>query len=304
MTTVLLAVSLLGLPAATAGAATAPLATSTSAPPSATPAQASSSSPSATSASTTASTAAHPAERTPDTAASAAPTPQPAPDNYRLSGTLGPYPIGATLSVRPDQTVANAHYFYVKNLVDIPLSAQKSGEQITLSEPGGGRFTLHFETSDKKASPPLTFQTSTALAGTWADGTRTYPVKLNLESIDNVAPNALYEDVTDAPPAVFEAMVQRFLRNVLSGNKAETAKLISWPLRVNAEHSFTLKTPAALSASWSRVFTPCVLNRLRDAIPHEMFVHNGQAMVANGTVWFDAHGASAINSNPCQLPKK
>ncbi|WP_061508315.1 hypothetical protein [Acetobacter malorum] len=298
ITTGLLAVSLLSLPATTAGAATAPLATS--AAPSATPAQASSPSPSATSASTATRTA----ERTPDTAIPAAPIPQPAADDYRLSGTLGPYPIGATLSVRPDQTVANAHYFYVKNLVDIPLSAQKSGEQITLSEPGGGRFTLHFETSDKKAPTPLTFQTSTALAGTWADGTKTYPVKLNFESIDNVAPNALYEGVTDAPPAVFEAMAQRFLRNVLSGNKAETAKLISWPLRVNAEHSFTLKTPAALSASWSRVFTPCVLNRLRDAIPHEMFVHNGQAMVANGTVWFDAHGASAINSNPCQLPKK
>lgn len=298
ITTGLLAVSLLGLPAATAGAATAPLATSTSAPPSVTPAQASS--PSATSTST----AAHLAERPPGTTTSAAPIPQPAPDNYRLSGTLGPYPIGATLSVRPDQTVANAHYFYVKNLVDIPLSAQKSGEQITLSEPGGGRFTLHFETSDKKAPAPLTFQTSTALAGTWTNGSKTYPVKLNFESIDNVTPNALYEGVTDAPPAVFEAVVQRFLRNVLSGNKAETAKLISWPLRVNAEHSFTLKTPAALSASWSRVFTPCVLATLRGAIPHEMFVHNGQAMVANGAVWFDAHGASAINSNPCQLPQK
>ncbi|MFT8721967.1 MAG: hypothetical protein ABF443_05775 [Acetobacter malorum] len=298
ITTGLLAFSLLGLPATTAGAATAPLATS--AAPSATPAQTSSPSPSAT----RASTAAHPAERTPDTTTSAAPIPQPAPNNYRLSGTLGPYPIGATLSVRPDQTVVNAHYFYLKNLVDIPLSVQKSGGQITLSEPGGGRFTLHFETSDKKSLGPLTFQTSTALAGTWADGTKTYPVKLSLESIDRLAPNALYEDVTDASPAVFEAMVQRFLHSVLRGNKAETAKLISWPLRVNAERSFTLKTPAALSASWSRIFTPCVLAALRGAIPHEMFVHNGQAMIANGTVWFGAHGASAINSSPCQLPQK
>ncbi|WP_062143034.1 hypothetical protein [Acetobacter cerevisiae] len=288
----LLAFSLLSLPATTAGAAPAPLAPP--AAPSPIPAQTASSSPLATSAST----ATHPTERTPDTAASPTQMPQPTTDNYRFSGTLGPYPIGATLSVRPDQTVANAHYFYVKNLVDIPLSAQNSGEQMTLSEPGGGRFSLHFETSDKDAHAPLTFQTSTALAGTWTNGTKTYPVKLDLASIDHLAPNALYEDVTDAPPAVFEAMVQRFLRSVLSGNKAETAKLVSWPLRVNAEHAFTLKTPAALSTSWSRVFTPCVLNSLRGAIPHEMFVHNGQAMIANGTVWFDAHGARAINSCP------
>ncbi|WP_086652487.1 hypothetical protein [Acetobacter malorum] len=241
---------------------------------------------------------------TPAPAASAAQTPQPMPDNYRFSGTLGPYPIGVTVSVRADQTVANAHYFYVKNLVDIPLSGQVSGEQITLSEPGGGRFTLHFETNDKKAPTPLTFQTSTGLAGTWADGTKTYPVTLTLEAADNLAPNTLYADVTNASPTVYEAMVQRFLHSVLTGNKADTAKLISWPLRVNAEHSSTLKSPAALSASWSRVFTPCVLATLRHAIPHEMFVHNSQAMIANGTVWFDAHGATAINSSACPAPAK
>ena len=33
----------------------------------------------------------------------------------------------------------------------------------------------------------------------------------------------------------------------------------------------------------------------KTALPHEMFVHEGQAMVADGAVWFDAHGASAIN---------
>ena len=34
--------------------------------------------------------------------------------------------------------------------------------------------------------------------------------------------------------------------------------------------------------------------RLKDALPHEMFVHDGMAMTLNGDVWFDARGAAVI----------
>lgn len=233
------------------------------------------------------------------TSSPATPPDQPAPDTYRLSGTLGPYPIGAALSVLPDQSLTGAHYFYAKNLVDIPLSGQFSGEQLMLSEPGGGRFTLHFETDEKKPRHPLTLQSATALVGTWSNGPKTYPVTLALDAQDHSTASPQYSAVTDASPAAFEAMVQRFLHNALSGNKAGTAKLVSWPLRFNADRSVLLKTPQALFASWPRIFTPCMRIHLHNAVPHGMFVHNGQVMLDNGTVWFDAHGAVAINSVTC-----
>ncbi|GBR28066.1 hypothetical protein AA0473_1628 [Acetobacter orleanensis NRIC 0473] len=233
-------------------------------------------------------------------ATSAAASPErPVPDNYRLLGTLGPYPIGATLSVLPNQSLSGAHYFYMNKLVDIPLSGQFTGEQLTLSEPGGGHFTLHLEAKDKKAPHPLTLQTSTALVGTWTNSAKTYPVTLTLSAIDSGAPGTQYQDVTNASPAAFEAMVQRFLHSVLSGDKAETAKLISWPLRFNGDHPLTLKTPQDLFASWSHIFTPCMRTHLQNSVPHDMFVHNSLAMVDGGTVWFDANGATAINSVTC-----
>ncbi|MBS1000571.1 hypothetical protein JK169_05980 [Acetobacter persici] len=236
-----------------------------------------------------------PADLPPAAAAS-----HPEAENYRLLGTLGPYRIGATLSVLPDQKLTAASYFYTKNLVDIPLTGQITGEQITLDEPGGGHFSLHFTTTDKTATKPLSLQSATELAGTWQKGTQTYPVLLNLVTTDSLTPDTLYESVTDAPPAVFEAMVQHFLQSALSGNKADTAKLVSWPLRINAQHTQILKTPEALFAAWPRIFTPCVRLSLQRAVPHDMFVHNGEAMVDNGTVWFDAHGASAINVPDCK----
>nr|WP_298796117.1 hypothetical protein [uncultured Acetobacter sp.] len=298
------------LPAATTGAAPAPPSAADAATLPATPAPLP-----ASVANPVASTSDQISGRAPDTELPATqtppqphsvpvPVPVPVPENYRLSGTLGPYPIGATFSVLPDQTLAGAHYFYVKTLVDIPLSGQFSGAQAVLTEPGGGRFTLHFETNDKNARVPLSFYTSTALTGTWTDGKKTYPVTLNLDSSDHLSPGALYEDVTNALPAAFEAMVQGFLRSVLSGNKAQTAKFVSWPLTVNITPRLIIKNPAALSASWSRIFTPCTLTRIRQAVPHEMFVHHEQAMVSNGTVWFSAHGASTINGESCPASAK
>ena len=297
-----LAFTLISLPAATTGAASAPHSATNAATPPATPAPLP-----ASVANPVVGTSDQISDSTPGTklpATQTPPQPHPVPENYRLSGTLGPYPIGATFSVLPDQTLAGAHYFYVKTLVDIPLSGQFSGAQAVLTEPGGGRFTLHFETSDKNARRPLSFYTSTALTGTWTDGKKTYPVTLNLDSSDHLAPGALYEDVTNALPAAFEAMVQGFLRSVLSGNKAQTAKFVSWPLTVNITPRLIIKNPAALSASWSRIFTPCTLTRIRQAVPHEMFVHHEQAMVSNGTVWFNAHGASAINGESCPASAK
>ncbi|MCX2561982.1 hypothetical protein OQ252_11325 [Acetobacter farinalis] len=244
-------------------------------------------------------TESEPASHAPATPPPAAQTPHPALENYRLSGTLGPYAIGATLSVLPDATPVEAHYFYVTHLVDIPLSVQRSGEQIVLSEADGGRFTLHFETNDPKAPHPLTLYTATALTGTWRNGAKTYPVTLQIVSSDTLAPNALYAAVTNAPPPVFEAMVQRFIRSALSNNKTETAKLVSWPLNVYTSRHLVITTPAALAAAWSRIFTPCMRRSLEQAIPHEMFVHDEKAMIANGAVWFDASGASTVNSTIC-----
>ena len=111
------------------------------------------------------------------------------------------------------------------------------------------------------------------------------------------APNGdLYADVTSAGDAAFEAMVKTFLADVLAGNKAGAAARVSYPLAVNGgAHPMTAKSAAQFTANWDRIFTPALLAQLRTAVPHEMFVHESRAMVANGAAWFDAKGATSIN---------
>lgn len=108
-------------------------------------------------------------------------------------------------------------------------------------------------------------------------------------------PARWYADVTNDSDAAFEARARRFVEAVIRGDRAGAAGAVSYPLRVNARHTRSIRNRAALLAAWNSIFTSAVLANLRDAMPHEMFVRNGQAMVANGTVWFDGKGASVVN---------
>ncbi|HXE15478.1 MAG TPA: hypothetical protein VN633_25365 [Bryobacteraceae bacterium] len=57
----------------------------------------------------------------------------------------------------------------------------------------------------------------------------------------------------------------------------------------------TIKNAAQLVSAWDSIFTPAFLAHLRDDLPHDMFVHQGMAMLGDGDVWFDAKGAAVLN---------
>jgi len=216
---------------------------------------------------------------------------------YELSGTVGTHPVGMSLTIRAAAEFNVGHYFYVSQLKDIPLTGSETGPNLTLTEPGGGVFKLKLQGNGGVGGDGSNMATSVGAVGTWTQGGETLPVKLSMQSGFAGAPNGdLYADVTKAGDLAFEAMVKRFLDAVLGGNKAAAAALVSYPLAVNGgAHPMSVKSAAQLTADWNVIFTPAMLAQLRTAVPHEMFVHNGQAMVANGAAWFDAEGASAIN---------
>ena len=87
---------------------------------------------------------------------------------------------------------------------------------------------------------------------------------------------------------------------MLEGDRSVAARFVSYPLRVNGNPAKIIKTPAALLAAWDSIFTPDYLTRLRDDLPHDMFVHNGMVMIGAGDVWFDAKGAAVLNVNAPQ----
>jgi hypothetical protein len=216
-------------------------------------------------------------------------------DAWELRGTLGNAAIGLQLNVQRQTTLVSAHYFYARYLKDIPLSCTHRDITYTCEEPGGGQFTLHLVTSDPHAERPVTFYNSTGLIGTWSNAARPLPVKLSLEH--SLPLDRLYAGVTEATDASFESMVQAYLHSVLAGDRVETAKHIDFPLVVNRanHHPLRIRTPAELTVRWNDVFTPAYLAELRKDIPHEMFVHEGEAMLGDGDTWIDERGIAAIN---------
>jgi hypothetical protein len=215
---------------------------------------------------------------------------------YEMEGKIGPYVIGMNLTVRDHAEFVSGHYFYASKPLDIPLRGSVEGDQVTFREPGGGVFRLHLVTNESVEGRNLNFYVSTGLQGTWTQGSRTLPVSLGFAAgYDGNGPTRWYSDVTNEPDAAFEARVRKFLRAVAAGDKASAANSVSYPLRINGRTPSEVRTKADLLAKWDRIFTLGLRRRLRETIPHEMFVRNGLAMVAEGAVWFNAKGAAVIN---------
>lgn len=216
-------------------------------------------------------------------------------ESWTMRGTVGPYPVGLSVSLTPGGTIVRGHYFYTRHLADIPLEGTTDGDHLTLTEPDGGRFDLHL-TAASGAAAPLTFATATGLAGDWRKGSVRLPVALSFESMDSGVPGAArYAEVTDEAAAAYEARVRRFLRGVLDNDRARAAAAVSYPLRVNGPRRRIIRDRKALLAQWDSLFTPAYVATLRTAVPHDMFVRNGLAMVAGGALWFDARGAAVLN---------
>lgn len=220
----------------------------------------------------------------------------PAISTYVMEGMVGSRQVGFNITVKDHVQFVGGHYYYASALIDIPLSGSNVSGHINLTEPDGGTFKLHLFSIGPPATKPLTFYTSNRLDGTWTKGGVVLPVTLNFGAVYNgYSPSRWYQEVTNEDDTAFEARARLFLHGVITGNRSEAVKASSFPLRVQARHPMIIRGKAELLARWKQIFTPNYVAVLRRAIPHEMFVHNGLAMVANGAVWFDAKGAVALN---------
>lgn len=214
-----------------------------------------------------------------------------------FTGTVGQDRIGMVLQIDASDKIAGGHFFYVKDLKDIPLKAGTQGTGMILYGPDGGQFALRFKGNGSEGSKPLGFNNSVGLDGRWMKGASSYPVTLRMEFAKQVMPNSRwYEDVTSESDPAFEAKVQNFYSAVLKGDKAAAAGFVDFPLQVNASGKSTrIASAAQLLTQWEQIFTPACLDAFRNAMPHDMFVRNGQAMLGDGVAWFGAKGVQTIN---------
>ncbi|HZY62624.1 MAG TPA: hypothetical protein VFE38_08865 [Edaphobacter sp.] len=219
-------------------------------------------------------------------------------DRISFTGSIGQDRVGMVLDVDTAGKVIGGHLFYAKDLKDIPLKAGTQGTGILLYEPEGGQFALRLKGNGSEAGKPLDFNNSVGLEGRWMKGASSYPVKLAMQSSQQIASSNArwYEDVTTESDANFEAKVQDFYNAVLNGDKTSAAKFVDFPLRVNHNgKSRQITSAAELSAQWDQIFTSACIDAFRKAMPHDMFVRNGMAMLGDGVAWIGAKGVQSIN---------
>jgi len=218
---------------------------------------------------------------------------------HQFEGNMGKSRIGMTVA-RRGNTIEGGHYFYQKFLQDIPIAGSVTDSHITLTEPGGGTFHLRFVDNGSEGSQSLDFENSVGMDGNWtsAGGSRTYSVSLRGATILSVADaRRRYSEVTRESDQTFERHVQSFWHATLRGDRAAAAKFISYPLRVNfPDHSRkSYQSPTAVLSAWNNLFTPTMMAKLREALPHDMFVHDSMAMLGDGEEWFDDKGLAVLN---------
>jgi hypothetical protein len=212
-------------------------------------------------------------------------------------GTLGPTRIGLTVVVKSSNTITGGHYFYAKYLTDIPLTGTMKSGGLSLDGKDGGAFALAFVGNGSEGGKPLNFDNSVGLEGTWSKDGKSLPVKLAAEGQSPVtASGRWYEMVTGQSDAAFEAKAQGFCKAALAGDSAAAAKYVSFPLRVNHNgKNRTIHNAAELAAQWETIFTPAYLTALKNDIPHDLSVIQGQAMLGDGQAFFSDQGATALN---------
>lgn len=216
--------------------------------------------------------------------------------SIEMQGMIGPYRVGLNYTVRNNTELVTAHYFYASQLKNIQLTGVVQGEEVDFKGADGSVFHLHFIGNGSNGTAPLTFYNSVGLAGAWKLGSQTLPAKLTGEyGIANPGQRQ-YDSVTSRSDAEFEAMVQTARRAILRGDANLAARFVHFPLTVNTNHGrLVLRNPVQLKASWSRVFTLQIEAKLQEDIPHEMFVHEGEAMLGQGELWFDDKGLTVVN---------
>ena len=86
-------------------------------------------------------------------------------------GSVGNQRVGLILNTDGGRVVGG-RYYYVRHLVDIPLTGEREGDLFMLHEPAA-TFALHVVGNGSEHGQVLGFNNSVGLEGTWSNGSKT-----------------------------------------------------------------------------------------------------------------------------------
>jgi len=162
---------------------------------------------------------------------------------------------------------------------------RRKAQTFKLDEPGGGRLRA---TPDQRRVPPnraLDLHILDRVCPVGLCEGKTLPVNFGFTTAPNASePGPLVRDETGESDAQFEARGGLVLWRCPAATLVQAAARVSWPLVVNRRRRTTIRNRAALARALEVLFTPAAIAALQGAIPHEMFVRDGMAMIAGGAV--------------------
>jgi hypothetical protein len=229
------------------------------------------------------------------------------PGLYDYIGDLdGKTAIGLTLHQRDGQKVSGS-YFYKKYLKDIPLAGEFTGDcDLVLREndakgQSAGTFNLHFAESDPRHMRSGDALTVDVLTGKWtsSDQSKSSPVYLALTTIAAGATDGKrYAAAGATDDALVERSVQAFCAAVGAGDRKAVASHLSYPVAfsIGGKRS-RARNEQEFLGDYDRIFTAKFVERLRAAVPHNMFANAQGIMIADGAVWFDDKGRAVALNN-------
>jgi hypothetical protein len=101
----------------------------------------------------------------------------------------------------------------------------------------------------------------------------------------------------------YDAYVTLFtkLKDAVAGkDRRAVLKLVAFPFRMNGPNPIVFRDEASLAKGYDTVFTPKVVERIRQAEPAAVFCRNGEGMLGDGVIWATpSNGAAAATvTNP------
>ena len=139
------------------------------------------------------------------------------------------------------------------------------------------------------------------LTGKWtsADQSKSYPVYLALTTIVAGATEGKRYRVAGATNDAFvERNIQAFCSAVERGDRKTAAGFISYPVAFSLAGKRTrARNEQEFLADYDRIFMAPFVEKVRNAVPHNMFANSEGIMIGDGAVWFNEKGrVKALNN--------
>jgi hypothetical protein len=91
--------------------------------------------------------------------------------------------------------------------------------------------------------------------------------------------------------AQFDQKVAAFRDDVLHGRKSRVAAAVAYPALAGVGHKrILLRNASALMRHYNEIFSPAMIESIRQAKTHDLFSRDQGVMLGNGQVWFNADG--------------